>query len=728
MGKSKSVDFVDVPLSNSTLPGESDGQPNKFYTSTKFRLIIVIVAISILILGLIIGLAVESKKNNALKSKVQMLQKRQLHKASTVPTQVPPLIAWPLQLGQLTVDKTLSFSLRNGSSIKSSWKHSFIDLSALTPTDCSSNARSHLCLEWENERKLNISLSPQALDDGSVLECYNVEWVSQRDSSQILTDCFNVATAHWYGGYEDYHQYWPFDKNIMPLSPYVSNDAFKEGIGNVLERYFISSRGIGILLDNDIPLYFSLNNPVNGSMCFTAKYERYPFFNKHNSFPKLSYKICHAQNVKDVHKKMSASFIQRPKGIPHEDLFRYPIWSTWAQYHYDINQSTVLEFTNDVQNKGFSCSQIEIDDNWTPHYGDFFFDDNKFPNATNMIARIKENGCAVTAWVHPFFNIDGSYFKEANAKQYLLRQVDSDVPVLTKWWDGNMTGVLDVSNKNATDWYLDKLNKLKHETQLDSFKFDAGELSWLPNIYDASDLPNNPCENYPKRYVEMAARADLHRRQEVRSAYKTQQYPIFVRQIDKVSAWGHNNALASIIPGAFTFGILGYPFVLPDMIGGNAYDSRFPDSELFVRWIQLNTFLPSMQLSVVPWDERFNSSDIDVVQIARKFTGLHTNISDIFIKFANLSVLTGEPIIRPLWWIDPVDKIALTCEDEFLVGDEFLVAPILNKGARLRDIYFPYGSWLDMLQENSTVMHSGPRWVRNYSVQIDEIAYFKNMK
>lgn len=47
-------------------------------------------------------------------------------------------------------------------------------------------------------------------------------------------------------------------------------------------------------------------------------------------------------------------------------------------------------------------------------------------------------------------------------------------------------------------------------------------------------------------------------------------------------------------------GILGYPFVLPDMVGGNAYVTH-PSKELFVRWAQANVFMPAIQFSILPW-------------------------------------------------------------------------------------------------------------------------------
>jgi len=65
------------------------------------------------------------------------------------------------------------------------------------------------------------------------------------------------------------------------------------------------------------------------------------------------------------------------------------------------------------------------------------------------------------------------------------------------------------------------------------------------------------------------------RLQEVRTSVASQHLPIFTRLMDKDSHWGPNNGLRSLIPSVLLYGIVGYPFVLPDMIGGNAYNSIF---------------------------------------------------------------------------------------------------------------------------------------------------------
>ena len=58
---------------------------------------------------------------------------------------------------------------------------------------------------------------------------------------------------------------------------------------------------------------------------------------------------------------------------------------------------------------------------------------------------------------------------------------------------------------------------------------------------------------------------------------------------------------------------------------------------------------------------------------------------------------------------------------EYLLGEDILVAPVLDKGATSRDIYLPKGEWQDALKlENIT----GPIWLRNYTASLSELPYF----
>jgi len=165
--------------------------------------------------------------------------------------------------------------------------------------------------------------------------------------------------------------------------------------------------------------------------------------------------------------------------------------------------------------------------------------------------------------------------------------------------------------------------------------------------------------------------------------------------LDRDSTWGLDNGLQSVLTAALTFGIAGYPFVLPDMIGGNGVDgtdldnTQLPDLSLYVRWVQLNAFLPVMQFSIAPW--QFGNESVR--DNARKMVELHMNLSSVFIELARNATQTGFPIIRPLWWIvRDADPMVWKIYDQFLIGDDIMVAPILEPNITSRLVYFPHNT------------------------------------
>lgn len=83
------------------------------------------------------------------------------------------------------------------------------------------------------------------------------------------------------------------------------------------------------------------------------------------------------------------------------------------------------------------------------------------------------------------------------------------------------------------------------------------------------------------------SRADpVLRAQEVRVGFRTQDLPVMTRMLDRRSTWGRKLGLRTLIPTALTLGVIGYPFVQADMIGGN--DKSLKDiPELFIRWLQV---------------------------------------------------------------------------------------------------------------------------------------------
>lgn len=254
-----------------------------------------------------------------------------------------------------------------------------------------------------------------------------------------------------------------------------------------------------------------------------------------------------------------------------------------------------------------------------------------------------------------------------------------------------------------------------------------GEAFYVPETPQTYSPMQNPGA-YSKGWAELAYQSDPYtRHQEVRTAWSTQALPIFVRIFDRWSAWeAEEGGLQTLIPATLTLGLLGYPFVLPDMIGGNAYadpqgfaGGAYPDKELFLRWLEATALLPAMQFSIPPW-----LYDEEVVAITQKYVRLHEQYAPTIIALAQEAVATGRPIVRPLWWVAPEDEVALTVSSQFLLGDDILVAPVLVRGARRRDVYVPSGQWQDLLRDQPV---TGPAWLREYEVQLHELPLFERL-
>eukprot|EP00057_Strongylocentrotus_purpuratus_P009144 XP_011663618.1 PREDICTED: uncharacterized family 31 glucosidase KIAA1161-like [Strongylocentrotus purpuratus] len=511
----------------------------------------------------------------------------------------------------------------------------------------------------------------------------------------ILQDCFELGDDQWFGSANRFFQHWPINEWNEAMTMYVSGDMYANynDYGSVLERYWLSSKGVAIRASHGSPLHVSLNYDNDNMVCFRGEFGSSYYPNPSNKSAFLNYTICTGDDTRVVHDYMTDRFVKKPTDLPDTRMMRSPIWSTWARFKTAVNQTLVLGFADEIISNGFNNSQIEIDDGYAGrNYGDFFFDSEKFPDAVQMIKELHDKDFRVTLWVTPFANILTDAFTEGDENGYWVKNEDGST-ALIRWWAGLQAGMLDVTNPSAVTWFVNRLEDVRTQYGIDSFKFDAGETNYLGN-YKTMEQIVNPCE-YTTGWVKLAAQ--LGSQIEVRVGFETQDQPIFVRMMDKDSQWGWNNGLKTLITSALSFSVLGYPYVLADMIGGNVYEGGFretylPDKELFIRWLQITAFMPSMQFSIAPWQYE---DDPEVVTISRRWTSFHENvITPILIDLAETEAIPeGKPMIRPLWWIAPTDRNALISDDQIVVGDDILVAPIVEKGTLSRDVYLPPGRW-----------------------------------
>ncbi|MBO5219687.1 MAG: glycoside hydrolase, partial [Clostridia bacterium] len=131
----------------------------------------------------------------------------------------------------------------------------------------------------------------------------------------------------------------------------------------------------------------------------------------------------------------------------------------------------------------------------------------------------------------------------------------------------------------------------------------------------------------------------------------------------------------------------------PDMVGGGEISSIGPDGkgldeELFVRWAQANALMGMMQMSAAPW--RVLSPEMAALVVDA--LALHAKLGETFIALARACAESGEPMTRSMEYAYPhcgYERIA----DQFMLGDDILCAPVIEKGARSRSVVLPEGRW-----------------------------------
>lgn len=386
-----------------------------------------------------------------------------------------------------------------------------------------------------------------------------------------------------------------------------------------------------------------------------------------------------------------------PSGkVPPREFFTLAQFNTWIELTYDQSQERILEYARGILAHDFEPGILMIDDGWQQAYGEWAFRGDRFSAPREMIAELKKLGFRVMLWVVPFITADTPVFRKLAARGALLRDARGAIAI-RRWWNGH-SAVLDLSHPEAINWIRAQLDGLRRDFCVDGFKFDAGDFY----AYRADDqahgsaAPADQCEAWARLGAEYAFN-------EFRACWRMGGQPLVQRLWDKAHSW-HENGLAALIPNSIAQGLLGHAFICPDMIGGGEYqdfaaNSDKLDQELIVRMAQCSALMPMMQFSAAPW----RILDARHLDHCREAAELHRQHATRFWRLAQAAARTGEPILRALTYEYPksgYDRIT----DQFMIGSDLLVAPVLQRGAVSRRIVLPVGRWLD----DQGITHVGP--------------------
>jgi alpha-glucosidase (family GH31 glycosyl hydrolase) len=422
-----------------------------------------------------------------------------------------------------------------------------------------------------------------------------------------------------------------------------------------------------------------------------------------------------------AYREASSRFFPASGKMPDSLLFMRPQYNTWIELTYNQNQSDILKYSQAVVDAGFLPGVFMIDDNWFDSYGRFAFRKDRFPDARGMVRQLHKMGFKVMVWVSPFISPDNETFREAQGRRILLydnkgqdtlRWQYAREPALIHWWNG-YSALLDFTNPDAVRWFDAKLRSMVDEYGIDGFKFDAGDTEFYPpaTVSYQKVNPNEQCMLWGLFGLEYPLN-------EYRAMWKRGGQPLAERLRDKTHTF---EDLRKLIPHTVLAGLLGYPFVCPDMIGGGDFGSFSGDKpinqDLIVRSAQCQALMPMMQFSVAPWRV------LDSVHLAavKEAVALRNRFTPLLLQLAGEAARSGIPIVRSLEYVFPHQGLE-NVADEFMLGDAWLVAPVLTASPS-RKIFFPKGRWKDA--KGHILVGPG---IKEWSVPLDELLYFERVR
>ena len=417
------------------------------------------------------------------------------------------------------------------------------------------------------------------------------------------------------------------------------------------------------------------------------------------------------------------------KRVLNDTFFTVAQYNTWMEFTYSPTEEGVLKYAQGIIDNGFEPGILIIDEGWHGRYGDWRFDPYKFPHPKETIAKLHEMGFKVMLWVVPLVCPDGRFFIEhaddtlpnfpEDRKGMFLRDADGEV-AMVRWWNG-VSAILDMRKETDQRFLKEQLDRLIEEYGVDGFKFDGG----IPRMYSPARMVNararddhDPFE-LNKAWFNFGSQYEFH---EYKDSYMTGGKNSIQRLTDKNHRWDERG-IAAFIPDAVVAGLLGNPFICPDMIGGgNWVDTINPnlkaDSELFIRMAQTSAFCTMMQFSWAPWRVLTKEE----LQIVKDAADLHKSLNKEFIALVRKSEIDGEPILRNLEYNYPnqgYEKIV----NEFMVGEDILVAPVITPKTYEREVILPAGTW----KESDGTVYEGNK-TYTLPCPLNKILWFRKVK
>jgi alpha-D-xyloside xylohydrolase len=398
--------------------------------------------------------------------------------------------------------------------------------------------------------------------------------------------------------------------------------------------------------------------------------------------------------------------------------FALGFWQCKLRYR---TQEELLAVVREYKRRDLPLAVIVSDYFHWRMMGDWAMDPRDWPDPAAMMQELKDLGVELMVSIWPTVNPSNPAYAEM-AERGLLAQtvhgVQAHIPITDTTPEGlSLVAYYDTTNPEARAYVWDKVKQNYLDYGVRVFWLDADEPELMPmhaeNIRYALGTGLEVTNIYPllhqKGFYDGMLAAGQHEVINLsRSGWAgTQRYGAAVWSGDIYSTF---EALRAQIPAGLNIAMSGIPWWTTDIGGFMEGDVRTDYfKELIVRWFQYGVFCPLFRLHGVRlplnglYGAQSSGADNEVwsfgdtaYAIIRKLLRLREQLKP-YLRVLNQDAHTrGAPPMRPLVYDFPADAAAANLADEFMLGPDLLVAPVVDQGVIARRVYLPAGAaWVD---------------------------------
>jgi len=333
-----------------------------------------------------------------------------------------------------------------------------------------------------------------------------------------------------------------------------------------------------------------------------------------------------------------------------------------------------------------------------------------YPNLPSRVESLHDRGFAFLGYFNPFVPQSTKMWDEGDAGGYLVQDSSGETSTLK---DPGMrtAGLIELSNDDAIRWLQDYQRRAISEVGLDGWMADYAE--WYPlEAEPEGDVSSWVFHNrYPVEWV----RANRGSFEAERSGSSGEAERVFFARSgwastnggsgavapamwagDQQTNWTRHDGLPSVVPIIAHAGLSGVPIMGSDIGGYSSVGTEPRDMELYVRWAALSAFHPLMRGH--HGDEECENwsfdRDEETLEHFERYASIHNLLYPYLASRLTESMDSGVPITRHPWLVEPEHPTLWSGDDWlYFLGDDLLVAPILEEGATERTVELPGRKW-----------------------------------